>query len=443
MPRHRRPRAHGEPSCHAGTYAVGRGRVGGLRHVRHGRGIARDRQWCRGRVDEAGPRFARGARRGRPSRAGGRSVAQPAPPGGRSPRAPDVAVHQAGRACGRGGAAAGRGAAPGVSKFRTEIAEQPGVVARLLTHGAAAASSIGERMRAAAPGGIVIAARGSSDNAALYAKYLFGVRNQKLVALAAPSLFTHYARPPRLDGQCVLGISQSGESPDVVAVIEEARRQGSLTIAITNVAESRLARAAELVLPLEAGEEVSVPASKTYTASLVALALISQALDPDALFESALQRVPQAIARALESENDIEALVPPLLGPRAIVLGRGFNFSTAEEVALKLSETSYVLARAWSVADFEHGPIAIAEAGLPVLTVDGGGLVAADLESVRARLEAKGAQVLHLFEVSGLPEELTPIPLAVLGQLLAHNVAVARGVDPDQPRTIQKVTRTW
>src|SRR5207249_648671 len=166
-----------------------------------------------------------------------------------------------------------------------------------------ASRKIGERIRAAAPRGFVIAARGSSDHAALYAKYLFGVRNQKLVALAAPSLFTHYARPPRLDGQSVIGISQSGESPDVVAVVEEARRQGSLTIAITNVAESRLARAAELVLPLEAGEEVSVPASKTYTASLVALALISQALDPDALFESALQRVPQAIARALEREN--------------------------------------------------------------------------------------------------------------------------------------------
>jgi glucosamine--fructose-6-phosphate aminotransferase (isomerizing) len=330
-----------------------------------------------------------------------------------------------------------------VSKFRSEIAEQPAVVARLLAHGAAAASTIGERIRAAAPRGFVIAARGSSDNAALYAKYLFGVRNQTLVALAAPSLFTHYARPPRLDGQSVIGISQSGESPDVVAVVEEARRQGSLTIAITNVAESRLARAAELVLPLEAGEEVSVPASKTYTASLVALALISQALDPDPSFESALQRMPQAIARALESENDIEALVPPLLGPRAIVLGRGFNFSTAEEVALKLSETSYVLARAWSVADFEHGPIAIVDAGLPVVVIDGGGPVASDLESIRSRLEAKGCHVLELHDVSGLPEELTPVPLAVLGQLLAHRVAVARGFDPDRPRTIQKVTRTW
>jgi glucosamine--fructose-6-phosphate aminotransferase (isomerizing) len=241
----------------------------------------------------------------------------------------------------------------------------------------------------------------------------------------------------------VIGISQSGESPDVVAVVEGARRQGCITLAITNATDSRLARAAELVLPMEAGPELSVPASKTYTASLLAMALISQAIDPDPDFEAALATVPAAIARTLERDDELSVMVPSLLGPRAVVLGRGFNFATAEEIALKLSETSYVLARAWSVADFEHGPIAIMEAGLPVLIVDGGGMVASDLESVRSRLEAKGCSVLHLFDVSGLPEELTPIPLAVLGQLLAHQVALARGFDPDKPRAIQKVTRTW
>jgi glucosamine--fructose-6-phosphate aminotransferase (isomerizing) len=330
-----------------------------------------------------------------------------------------------------------------MNRFRAEIGEQPEVAARLIEHGAPVAAEIARRIRQGAPRGFAIAARGSSDNAALYAKYLFGIRNRYLVALAAPSLFTHYARPPRLDGQCVIGISQSGQSPDVVAVIEEARRQGCLTIAITNVAGSTLAQAAELVLPLEAGDEVSVPASKTYTSSLLALALISQALDPDAAFGSALALVPEAMSKTIASERGVAALAPPLISPRAIVLGRGFNFSTAEEVALKLSETSYVLARAWSVADFEHGPIAVLEAGLPVVVVDGGGFVASDLESIRHRLEAKGCQVLHLADHSGLPEELTPIPLAVLGQLLAHHVAVARGIDPDRPRTIQKVTRTW
>ncbi|HUE68939.1 MAG TPA: SIS domain-containing protein [Candidatus Acidoferrum sp.] len=330
-----------------------------------------------------------------------------------------------------------------MSHFRTEIAEQVDVASRLLERGQDAAARIGDSIRDAAPRGFVIAARGSSDNAALYAKYLFGARNSALVALAAPSLFTHYARPPRLDGQCVIGISQSGESPDVIAVVEGARKQGCITLAITNATDSRLARAAELVLPMEAGPELSVPASKTYTASLLAMALISQAVDPDPDFEAALATVPQAIARTLERDDELSGMVPALLGPRAVVLGRGFNFSTAEEIALKLSETSYVLARAWSVADFEHGPIAIMEAGLPVLVVDGGGLVASDLESVRSRLEAKGCSVLHLFDISGLPEELTPIPLAVLGQLLAHQVALARGFDPDRPRSIQKVTRTW
>jgi len=330
-----------------------------------------------------------------------------------------------------------------VSRFRAEIAEQPEVAARLLAHGAEAANTIASRIREVGPRGILIAARGSSDHAALYAKYLFGARNQYLVALAAPSLFTHYARPPRLDGQCVIGISQSGQSPDVVAVLEEARRQGVLTLAITNDPRSKLADAADLVLALEAGPEVSVPASKTYTASLLALALISQAMSPDPAFESALNAVPEAIAGTLEREMSVEALVPSLTGPRAIVLGRGFNFSTAEEIALKLSETSYVLARAWSVADFEHGPIAVVEAGLPALIVDGGGHVAANLEAVKARLEEKGCKVLHLVDASGLPEELTPVTLAVSGQLLAHRVAVARGFDPDSPRTIQKVTRTW
>jgi len=167
------------------------------------------------------------------------------------------------------------------------------------------------------------------------------------------------------------------------------------------------------------------------------------AADPDVAFAAALRAVPEAIERTIARDSEMEAIAPGLLGPRAIVLGRGYNFSTAEEIALKLSETSYVLARAWSVADFEHGPIAIMEAGLPVVLVDGGGMVASDLESVRSRLEAKGCAVLHLFDVSGLPEELTPIPLAVLGQLLAHQVAVARGFDPDRPRAIQKVTRTW
>jgi glutamine---fructose-6-phosphate transaminase (isomerizing) len=344
-----------------------------------------------------------------------------------------------------------------ISRFRQEIGEQPQIAAAMLSSGRAAIDRIGAQVREARPRGFLIAARGSSDHAALYAKYLFGRRNRALVSLAAPSLFTHYMSPPRLEGQCVFGISQSGSSPDVIAVIEEAARQGALTVAITNDAESRLAHAAGLAVALGAGQEQSVPASKTYTASLLALALLSQAIDSDPAFEEALALVPAALSEALGHEADLDRLAPALVGPRAIVLGRGFNLATAEEVALKLTETSYVLARAWSVADFEHGPIAVVDEGFPVLFVGGGGPVASDLAELAPRLGGYGCRVIGIFDGtpggldreakvgidSGLPEELTPLTLAVLGQLLAHRVALARGIDPDRPRALHKVTRTW
>jgi glutamine---fructose-6-phosphate transaminase (isomerizing) len=344
-----------------------------------------------------------------------------------------------------------------MSRFRDEIGEQPGIAAGMLAGGRATVDSIGARIRDARPRGFLIAARGSSDHAALYAKYLFGKRNRTLVSLAAPSLFTHYSSPPRLEGECVIGISQSGSSPDVIAVIEEAARQGALTIALTNDVDSKLAGAAELLLPLGAGLEQSVPASKTYTASLLALALLSHAIDPEPAFEQALARVPSALSEAIGREVELDRLAPALLGPRAIVLGRGFNLATAEEVALKLTETSYVLARAWSVADFEHGPIAVVDEGFPVLFVGGGGPVAADLDEVARRLGGYGCKVIGIFDSdaggfdrqamvgvdSGLPEDLTPLTLAVLGQLLAYRVALARGIDPDRPRALNKVTRTW
>jgi glucosamine--fructose-6-phosphate aminotransferase (isomerizing) len=210
-------------------------------------------------------------------------------------------------------------------------------------------------------------------------------------------------------------------------------------------------------MPLGAGAEQSVPASKTYTASLLALAMLSQSLDPDPAFEKALAHVPRGIDEALKRELELDRLVPIFSGPRAIVLGRGFNLSTAEEIALKLTETSYVLARAWSVADFEHGPIAVVDSGLPILLVSGGGPTGSELDEVAQRLGGYGCRVTGIFDCkpgrldreamvsidSGLPEELTPLTLAVLGQLLALRVALARGLDPDRPRSLHKVTRTW
>lgn len=344
-----------------------------------------------------------------------------------------------------------------LSTFREEIAQQPELAARLIERSGPAVTAIAGAFRELRPSGFVIAARGSSDHAADYARYLFGQRHRALVSLAAPSLFTHYRTPPRLQGQCVIGISQSGASPDVIAVIEEGARQGALTIAITNDAGSPLAAAAALVLPLEAGTEHSVPASKTYLASLLALALMSAAIEPDSAFLEAIHRVPDRLHAAVQLESKLQPVANELTGPRAVVLGRGFNLCTAEEVALKLTETSYVLARAWSVADFLHGPIAVVEPDFPVLLVGAGGSVSKDLDAIAGRLLEAGCRVGGLFDGgaslpagcpsvlmdSGLPEELTPLSLIVLGQLLAYRVAVARGIDPDAPRALRKITRTW
>jgi glucosamine--fructose-6-phosphate aminotransferase (isomerizing) len=336
-----------------------------------------------------------------------------------------------------------------------EIGEQPDVAARLVER-RAAIEAIGAAVRQANPAGILIAARGSSDHAAVYAKYVFQSRNRLPVALAAPSLFTHYGVPPHIASHCIVGISQSGSSPDVTAVIAEGRRQGALTIAITNYADSELAAAAEHVIGLNAGEEQSVPASKTYTATLMAIALLSLGIDADAGFEAALCAVPDAIRGAVDCESEAAAMAAALAGSRLVVLGRGFNLSTAEELALKLVETSYVLARAWSAADFLHGPIAVVDGGFPVLVVESPGPTFTDTRRIASQLVLKGTQVFQLADGvppleragaaivlrTGLPESLTPLPLTIVGQLLAYHVAVARGLDPDQPRTLKKVTRT-
>jgi glucosamine--fructose-6-phosphate aminotransferase (isomerizing) len=342
-----------------------------------------------------------------------------------------------------------------VTRFRSEISEQPGVAARLLARGAGSVARAAADIRAHRPAALLIAARGSSDHAATYAKYLFEIRNGLPVALAAPSTFTLYRHPPHLERLCVLGISQSGASPDIVAVLREARRQGSLTIAITNDARSPLARQADHVLRCQAGPERSVPASKTYTASLLLLAMLSQALRPQVAFARALSRVPVALETVFALEPELEAAATTLRAHRLAVLGRGFHLATAEEVALKITEASYIMAEAQSVADFMHGPVAVVGPGFPILLLLAHGPTERAMVQVARALARLGARVLILADRraaipgtravtirTGLPEALTPLPFAVAGQLLAFHLARQRLLDPDRPRGLRKVTIT-
>ena len=326
---------------------------------------------------------------------------------------------------------------------RDEIAEQPEVARRLLRDGRAEAEAIAAAL--GHPAFLVVAARGSSDHAALYAQHLFGARRRLTVALAAPSLVTIYDTPPSLAGGAMLAISQSGQSPDIVAVLADARRQGVPAIAITNDPASPLAQAASSRLDLRAGPEHGIAATKTYTAELIALAMIAAGGEQDWRELSAL---PDAIAAALGEA------VPAFDAERAIVLGRGYNYATARELALKLKEAAGVAAEAFSFADFEHGPIALVGADDVVIIVGPSGRV--DAAPVLERIAARGARAVVLSDRAellaraavalpvppGIPEWLSPIVCGVAGQRLAVAVADRRGVDPDAPRGLSKVTRT-
>jgi glutamine---fructose-6-phosphate transaminase (isomerizing) len=269
------------------------------------------------------------------------------------------------------------------------------------------------------------------------------------VAFATPSLYTLYEQPPRLEGGLVVGISQSGESPDVLAVVDEARRQGRPTIALTNVPGSPLARAAEAVLPLEAGEEHSVAATKTYLNSLGAIALLFAASTGDARARAELERMPAAVEAQLErSLADARAIDASIEG--GTVVGRGINYGSAFEIALKIRELSGLLFEAWSAADLMHGPVAAIAPGWPVIAVAPSGPALDSMQKVIDGLAARGARLLVIGEardaalrlVPGVPEWLSPLVTVIPGQLVALRLAELRGGDVDRPHGLQKVTLT-
>lgn len=344
-----------------------------------------------------------------------------------------------------------------MTNLREEIHEQPKVLRQLLDAEEAHVRSVAGVLRQYDPSYVVLAARGSSDNAARYAKYLFGSRLGLQVALATPSLFTLYGQPPDLSGSVVIAISQSGQSQDIRAVLAEAKHQGVPAIAITNDPGSPLAEEADHVLRTHAGEEHSVPATKTYTSELMMLALLATCWVDDPAMLGELKQTPDVIGATLSLDSVVEETVGAYKDrQQCAVLGRGYNYATAYEIALKLEETCLLAVQPHSPADYQHGPVALVEPGFPVLMVAPSGRTFGDMLDFTRQLREEEADILMIsdqqaaldlgtvaYQLPALPAEwVSPMISVVPGQLFAHYLALARGLDPDRPRGLHKVTST-
>ena len=342
--------------------------------------------------------------------------------------------------------------------LRDEIHQQPEVAARFLASAPEVVGPIARRLREGGIDHVVVAARGTSDHAAIYAQYVLGIRHDLSVGLSTPSVISLYGASPRLDRSVVIAISQSGASPDVVAVIEAGRAQGAPTLAITNDPASPLAMAAEATIALGAGPELAIAATKTYTTELLAIAALSAAMTDDPADAAALAAIPESIARVLELEPDIAAMAAEqAAATRLLVLARGYEYATAREWALKIKELAHVFADPYSAADFQHGPLALLEPGVPVLATVRPGPAATGLIDLLADLRVDHDAALAVasdmddalalarwpFRLpAGTPEWLGPIVSIVVGQLHALHLTSARGLDPEAPRFLSKVTRT-
>jgi glucosamine--fructose-6-phosphate aminotransferase (isomerizing) len=336
-----------------------------------------------------------------------------------------------------------------------EIREQPAVAARLWDLARPRVREVAARWRRQPPPLVVFVARGSSDNAALYGRYLWETRLRAPVSLAAPSVVTVYGASLNLRGAWVVALSQSGRSPDVVAFVRHARRRGAFTLAVTNTPDSELAGAAHEVLPLQAGRERSVAATKTYLAELFVLSLLAAEASGNRALMAAHGQLPERLSSALRVEGEASELARHWQSvPACVVTGRGYDFATAQEAALKLKEAASLPAEALSSADFLHGPVALVGPGFPVLAVACPGRTQSHMQDVLRRLRRRGADVAVVSSDPGLlraarrplripadtREELAPHVYAVAVQLLSYHLGLRRGVDPDRPRGLRKVT---
>lgn len=334
-----------------------------------------------------------------------------------------------------------------------EIAEQPAALARLLGAGAAPVADVGRVIRERRPRAVLLAARGTSDHAALYLKYLVETRFGLPTGLVSPSTLTVYAAQPRYDGVLWVSVSQSGGSPDLIESTLRAREGGALTVAVTNAPSSPLAEASDLGIDVLAGPEKAVAATKSYTSELLALWLLVESWAGGDFSRAA--PVPERAHEVIERHEAARVAPRYRFVERLVTTGRGFSYPTAREAALKLMETSYLSAHAFSSADLMHGPLAMIDEDRPVIAVVPFGAGGAAMQPVLDRLAERGADLMVVgdagrapgaAEAMGLPddvaEDLAPILQIMPLQQLACAMAIARGYDPDAPRGLRKVTET-
>ncbi|MSP47972.1 MAG: SIS domain-containing protein [Alphaproteobacteria bacterium] len=324
-------------------------------------------------------------------------------------------------------------------RLLTEALEAPDRIAAQLAGNRAAIAEIVRRLKASPPRFVVSAARGSSAHAARYGKYLIETRLGLFTAAAAPAVATLYKAPLKLDGALFFSVSQSGRSPDLVVQAEAAKAAGALTLALVNDVDSPLARASDAVLPLMAGAETSIAATKSFLASLSALAQLVAAWSDDGKLTAALGRLPEALRQAASADWD-----PPLGRASSLfVVGRGLGFAIASEAALKLKEVLGLHAEAYSAAEVLHGPVALVEPGFPVLAFVQDDETRASMEETLAALAAKGGVIARVpTGASPLHPALDLILEAQVFYPWVARAAVERGLDPDRPRHLRKVTET-
>ena len=343
-----------------------------------------------------------------------------------------------------------------MSLMLREIAEQPEALERTIHAERAKIARLGNFLQSREIDLIVLVARGSSDNAALFGRYLLEITTGIPVSLSAPSVHTIYGAKLNLKRALVIGVSQSGEGEDINQVLENARAGGAFTVGITNEPSSSMVKFVDETLLMHGGRERSVAATKTFTGQIMLFYMLAAQLaehTPKWSYEA----IPDLAARALEQQTAIVELVQRyVFMENCVVVGRGLAYANAYELALKLMETCYVVAERFSSADFLHGPLAMVERHFPVILFAPPGVMLAGVKSLVERLRELHADTLAItgdLETAGnctraiimpkdIDEFVAPIPYIIPGQLFAALLADAKGLDPDKPRSLSKVTRT-